>query len=1000
MNQLRSRSRALWIVLVLGAVPVWSAACAGASPQSVAPATSASASASSPASASAWVEPPDGPMPVLRTGELTPIDEGRAEVRTHAHWVDGAWETIRIDLGPLQRWGMDGWGVQFVATPVGSAGSVYAFASRARFGTDLWVRRPKSEAGKPLSVDLYSTASGGQPGHHVLLAVTGIDQSLNEPKLAAQWRAELAGALPGTGAWRAFAQQRLASPAGKQEPPRLRPGIREAGPSDLARLMETTTGAAALQEAVQADRPLFLGAARKKADIPMARLHGPELRRHPWAEMIAKLSPAPQEPMAAAAPAEFWYVRVSGITPLLSLIDHMEAWITPMAVALDSRSEDRKLAKRYEAELGLARGPLTAALGPSVVSEIALVGSDPYVREGTDVTVVFRVKSRGAFDAAMSAALGSYASAHGGMSTSVQQQGGIELRLAKSADGAVRQYRATSGDLEVVSNSAGAARRVIDTIAGKHAKLSEEPDFRYMLARDATVRNDVLAFASDKFVAEVIGPRQKIQEARRQIALSELSVPGYAALLHGWMTGRAPESTEELLKAGLLRKEELKHTTGQPIAWKPGDAATSAWGRPERLESLIDLPSPDKVTDDEKTAYEFFARSYENDWKSFIDPVALRMVIEAASVSAELRALPLIQDSEYREFIQLVGDARVQAPALQSGARVVVGIGQGADVRREMSTLVGRSTGHDMKLDWLGDWGMIGVIDRPALASAFAHIAGDISQRPPNEAEQKALRERDDFEVAGAVPVYAALGVKSTTGAALTIAALRKIAEDSLPGMVTWGESSKHRDVPIVRIAVQEKRGRMGGGFALYYTLQPEVLYVALQEGALRALIDAHLEGRGPGKAPATAAEASQFMIDVGADKGSALFQVISWLLESEASRSTRSRGTAEALLRGAPHVAGNPDAFAALARNYFGVVPTTPDGLLYVVDRDGVRDPNRGTEHAPRWPSVPVAGSPAAKALGSVRSVRTSVQFDEEPTGGRVPERSLHVKMKLGTRN
>lgn len=914
--------------------------------------------------------------------------------------MDGVWETVRVDLGSVRRWGMESWESRFVAAPAGLSALPYAFATQSRGGVDLWVRRPKAEAGKPLSVDLYSTATGGQPGHHVRLEITGVAQSPNEPKLGERWRTELANAMPGAGAWRAFSQQRLATLSGKQET-RIRPGIREAGPSDLARLMETTTGAAALQEAVQADRPLFLGAARKKADTPIAQLHGPELQRHPWAEMSAKLSPPPQEAMAAAAPAEFWYVRVSGITPLLSLIDHMESWITPMVMVLDSRSEDRKLAKRYEAELGLARGPLTAALGPSVVSEIALVGSDPYVREGTDVTLIFRVKSRGAFDAAMSAALGTHEGAHGGVTTTVQPQyEGIELRLSKSGDGAVRQYRATSGDYEVVSNSAGAIRRVVDTIAGRHGKLSEEADFRYMLARDAAVRNDVLAFASDKFVAEVIGPRQKILEARRQIALSELSVPGYAALLHGWMTGRAPESTDELIKAGLLRKEELKHTAGQPIAWKPGDAATSSWGRPERLESLIDLSSPQKVTDDEKTAYEFFERSYENDWKHFIDPVALRVLVEAASVSAELRALPLIHDSEYRDFIELVGDARVQAPEMANGARLVVGIGQGADVRREMSTLVGRSTGHDMKLDWLGEWGMIGVLDRAALALAVAHIASDVAQRPPNEAEQKALRERDDFEVAGGVPAYAALGVKSTTGAALTIAALRKLAEDALPGMVTWGEWSKHRDVPIVRIAVQERRGRMGGGFAIYYTLQPEVLYVALQEGALRALIDAHLEGRGPGKAPPGADQASQFVIDVGADKGSALFQVISWLLETEGSHSTRSRFMAEALLRGAPQVAGNPDAFAALARNYFGVVPMTPDGLQYVLDRDGVRDPNRGTEHAPRWPSVPVAGSPADKALGSVRKVRTSVQFDDEPTGGRRPERSLHVKLGVALRN
>ena len=63
-------------------------------------------------------------------------------------------------------------------------------------------------------------------------------------------------------------------------------------------------------------------------------------------------------------------------------------------------------------------------------------------------------------------------------------------------------------------------------ITGRAPRLADELDFRYMLARDAATPADVLAFMSDRFVGEVIGPRQKVLEARRQIALAELSRPG------------------------------------------------------------------------------------------------------------------------------------------------------------------------------------------------------------------------------------------------------------------------------------------------------------------------------------------------------------------------------------------------------------------------------------------------------------------------------------------
>ncbi len=61
-----------------------------------------------------------------------------------------------------------------------------------------------------------------------------------------------------------------------------------------------------------------------------------------------------------------------------------------------------------------------------------------------------------------------------------------------------------------------------------------------MLARGAPrLPADGLVQLGDRFIGEVVGPRQKILEARRQLALSELLVPAYAALLYGWIEGHA-----------------------------------------------------------------------------------------------------------------------------------------------------------------------------------------------------------------------------------------------------------------------------------------------------------------------------------------------------------------------------------------------------------------------------------------------------------------------------
>ena len=213
------------------------------------------------------------------------------------------------------------------------------------------------------------------------------------------------------------------------------------------------------------------------------------------------------------------------------------------------------------------------------------------------MTAVFKVRQAAIFGAALEGMLAAHARAHGGAVKTSITYGATGIAVVTSPDGALRQHRASVNGLEIISNSLQAMKRVLDTLAGKHARLGDEKDFRYMLARDASEHQPALLFFGDRFVAEVIGPRQKVLEARRQMATAELMTPGFAALLHGWLYGKSPGSVDELVASKLLRKDELKHTAGTAIEWRPGEPARSTWGTPSALTPLIELPSPDTVTE-------------------------------------------------------------------------------------------------------------------------------------------------------------------------------------------------------------------------------------------------------------------------------------------------------------------------------------------------------------------------------------------------------------------
>jgi hypothetical protein len=766
-------------------------------------------------------------------------------------------------------------------------------------------------------------------------------------------------------------------------------------PSELARLMDTTTGMASLQETLQTDRAL-LAAGDEAATVPLSELKPPSFKPHPWPAMTTALARSvPSEPLAVSAPAAFYYARFRTITRLLHLREELDAGIGPMLAGMGDGAE-YDLGPRYEAELALRQGPLTQLLGPAVVDDLAVMGSDPYLREGSDLSFVFRVRARPAFEAALAGTLAAFGASHGGLRSATIDHQGTPITVTRSSDGVVRRHRATVGGFDVVSNSLAATRRVIDAIAGREPRLADEPDFRYMLARDAATPADVLVFMSDRFVGEVIGPRQKVLEARRQIAFAELSRPGYAALLYGWMYGRVPASADEVVASGLLKREELAHAGGERIDWQPGQAARSSWGAVGQLTPLIDLPPVAKVTPSEKAAYDIFVNGYQTFWRTNIDPIAIRIAMSPdgrGPLSADVRVLPIITGTDYADLLRTVGRARVDLGA-GGGLRTAIGIGPDAELRhlltrslREMP-LVG-----SLRVDWLGDWALLGMDDTATPASREA-----IKKEATGGLADRSLRDLVEL------PVYAGIEVRNMTAAVAFLAGARHALDQAAPGAVRWGEAGRQRDVPFVAVRAGSAGGDETRDLALYYAFCKGTLVLSLSESSLRRRIDDCLDGKQPRTRSAAGSEGPQWIVDMDMRERGPLW----WRLAFMAAAGRSSVGerwslaAAEAVLRGAP--GASPTVVRALARDTMGAVPVTPEGYAYLLADGGVRDPLRGV----RRPDDKLGladllaseESPFVRLGRLLARARSEVAFDDEPKvggAGAPPPRSLHVRLRLG---
>jgi hypothetical protein len=959
--------------------------------------------------------PDEGPLPALRTGVKQPEQLPAITVELLAQVSDGA-HYYELAL-PLQGGG------ELIRVHV--SGSTHAVATIDRSGGTgtVFVRLPSTTE---IAAQLQGTAfiATDRPEGRVWQALpftaSGPAKRTDAPELPARWAAAFAAELRSenrpwwmTGPshpWREFAAGRVqalvsgqGANAGAVD---FNPGMRPRR-TDLSQLMHTTTAATSMQEALQHDRGLRLPFDGGPATVPIAELQPPALAAHPFQQMLAALqnpSGGTPEPLAKATPSEFWYVRFDDIRVMLRVLDEADTWFTPVAHIMEERAEVRDLSQRYQRQLGLRRSGLAKALGHTVIERVAIMGSDPYLRDGSDVTFVFALRNQGVFDSELARHMDEYRAEVPGIAASSITHGAHSISVLRDPAGTVRQHRAfvAAENLAVVSNSENAIKAVLDAIDGKRRRLSDDEDLTYMLARDPG-EHDGFAFLGDHFIAEVVGPRQKVLAARRQEALAELLTPGYAALLYGWLEGKAPADTDAIITAGLLDRSELAHADGATIEFTPGSAARSTvWGSPSSLTPLIDLPAPTLVTEAERTAYDAFARGYQDYWRQFMDPIAIRLDLEdgendSATATVDIRVLPLIEGTDYGEIEAVVGTERIDVPAIHDGLQMVWAVGADSNLRRDLDRSASALSGKaDIGLGWLGGWVMAGTLDRRALLDMLVEVDEDI-QLP----KAQAAGTDDDLRLAqigGKLPVYAAAHVRNPVALVATLSAIKAALNEVAPGMVEWGEHARHRDYPIVRVGANPKApgefGAYADAIALYYVQADDVLAMALDPKILEAIIDRVVDGGGPKRG---VDGGPQFVMEARVAEGRAGWTAVAWALQGQANRTqSAARSAAEILLRGDPSLT-TPEQLIARGQDYLGAYPVTASGRAdFMLTPAGVSDPVHGSEITPTFPALPVEGSPIAMLMQRLTSVRATIAFDREAAQMNPPARSLHTQLQV----
>jgi hypothetical protein len=465
------------------------------------------------------------------------------------------------------------------------------------------------------------------------------------------------------------------------------------GRRDRVDLFSIFTGALAVQESLQLDtmRRATRGAAagtETRKIVEVSTLTGPTIKSHPWKKMLAGKKPE-VDPLARMVPADQYFISFRSVNKMLEVLDSTDLWGTHLFNQTSQQARSQQVGERVQQQLAIETNRFLRPVYDAVVEEVAVTGNDLYVAEGSDITLLFRIKNADLFKPRMDGFLANAQGRHKDAQRSEGNYRGVSYVHVTTPERQVHVYSAyPQPNLHVRSNSRVAFERIIDAIQGKTqegkpvARLGDSDEFKYIrtLMPRGAKEEDGFIYFSDPFIRRIVGPVSKLSERRRMLCYNHLRMIGHASLLFQTEHGRPPKSLDELYKAGCLPGEfnegYLTCLAGgtYKLSADGHQGYCTAHGHAHALNPCCEMPVS-QITDAEAQEYRAFVEDYNRYWRTFFDPIAVRIQATPQRYRLETIVLPLINNSIYQGLAMALGGEPEPLDALPVPARNIFSVG-------------------------------------------------------------------------------------------------------------------------------------------------------------------------------------------------------------------------------------------------------------------------------------------------------------------------------------
>lgn len=364
------------------------------------------------------------------------------------------------------------------------------------------------------------------------------------------------------------------------------------------------------------------------------------------------------EPIAQHVPEECFYVRAGSYDNFRWLQKAVDQWGTRIRDLGSVRAVDYHIPKRLQRQLGVKETTLGRLFGATVIEDVAIIGTDTFVREGAAIGILFQAKN--------TVVLREQLLKLQRESENLTLANGVIVRdpewriteerigrgtatFAHTPDNRVRSFYVVDGDYHLVTTSRTIARRFLEAGSGK-GSLADLKEFRYArslmpLANDY----ETFVYLSDPFFRLMVSPHYRVEMTRRMQAAAEMDMVR-VALLAAKAEGIAIDSSDDLIKHDLLPQNFGKRADGTTtnIARSPLTGLRVVDSRRGSYGALLPVPDVkiDRLTPSEVTAYQQFAIMYRNQWER-MDPVIIGLQREKTDRPGIMRVVADVHIAPY-----------------------------------------------------------------------------------------------------------------------------------------------------------------------------------------------------------------------------------------------------------------------------------------------------------------------------------------------------------------